>query len=94
MTPAKPRQRGSEMSEEKLSVRLEARAAEMDRRLGATDVQALLREAAQLVRRVEEAPVCEVAGVRPALPIYEVSPVNGLVMRSMCGQRVRLVREA
>jgi hypothetical protein len=40
-----------------LPERLEQRAEEMDRRLGATDVQALLREAANLIRRLASAPV-------------------------------------
>ena len=83
------------MSEEKLSVRLEARAAEMDRRLGATDVQALLREAAQLARRVEGAPATILATCHTDDGIELAAQVPADAPGTWCsGQRVRLVREA
>ena len=83
------------MSEEKLSVRLEARAAEMDRRLGAMDVQALLREAAQLARRVEEAPATDLATCHTDDGIELAAQVPADAPGTWCsGQRVRLVRES
>ena len=82
------------MSEEKLSVRLEARAVEMDRRLGATDVQALLREAAQLARRVEEAPATNLVTCHTDDGIELTAQVPADAPGTWCsGQRVRLVRE-
>lgn len=95
------------MSEEKLSVRLEAHAKVASSRAHWAEVNcedkdgfwktfaADLESAAQLARRVEEAQVCEVVSIRatPALPVYQVSPQDGVGRPGMCGKRVRLVRE-
>lgn len=105
MTPAKPRQRGSEM---KLSERLTIHAQDCalasrdnnDMVIGfhqMNDLAVALAEAAQLARRVEEAPSGEVwqhmvaAGQRTSSVILTREPEDGL---AIIGQRVRLVREA
>lgn len=75
------------MSEEKLSVRLEARA-DMIRGKGVTALGELLREAADLARRVEEAPVRGVLRDN-ANYLYVGAGTAGFIE----GQRVRLVRE-
>lgn len=107
MTPAKPRQRGSEMSEEKLSVRLEMHAKVASSRAHWADVNgeadkgfwnafaADIEAAAQLARRVEEAPVGEItAGYNGPCAAYGFTEADDVVMSAMVGQRVRLVREA
>jgi hypothetical protein len=95
------------MSEEMLSVRLEAYAKVASSRAHWAGVNgeadegfwnafaADLDAAAQLARRVEEARECEVVSIRatPALPVYQVSPQDGVGRPGMCGKRVRLVRE-
>lgn len=81
------------MSEEKLSVRLEARA-DMIRGKGVTALGELLREAADLARLVEEAPVGQAVGQSGPLPGYAAAIVLMEDPASIKGQRVRLVREA
>lgn len=81
--------------EEKLSVRLEARA-DMIRGKGVTALGELLREAADLARLVEEAPVGDIwqhayiDGQHTSRIRITRQPGDGL---EVIGQRVRLVRE-
>lgn len=84
------------MSEEKLSVRLEAAAHVRLGCVGTTDspLYKLLTEAAQLARRVEEAPVCEItAGYNGPCAAFGCSGADDKAMSAMVSQRVRLVRE-
>lgn len=94
------------MSEEKLSVRLEAHAKVASSRAHWAEVNgededgfwkafaADIESAAQLARRVEGAPVGEVtAGYDGPCAAYGFTEADDVVMSAMVGQRVRLVRE-
>ena len=73
---------------DKLSERLEAHA-DMIRGKGVTPLGELLREAAKLARRVEEAPMHSVSAMPGTNRGYGVIAVPG----DLVDQRVRLVRE-
>lgn len=94
------------MSEEKLSVRLEMHAKVASSRAHWAEVNgedndgfwkafaADLESAAQLARRVEEAPVGEVtAGYDGPCAAFGCSDADDKAMSAMVSQRVRLVRE-
>jgi len=94
------------MSEEKLSVRLEAEAMVLRKQTELirpnsikhrelTHTIALLTEAAQLARRVEEAPATNLATCHTDDGIELTAQVPADAPGTWCsGQRVRLVRES
>lgn len=103
MTPTKPRQRGSEM---KLSERLTIHAQDCalasrdnnDMVIGfhqMNDLAEALAEAAQLARRVEEAPKVEITECNQLLgtPDFDYGDMMAAVAGCSIGQRVRIVRE-
>lgn len=80
------------MSEEKLSVRLEAEADRI-RGKGVTPLGELLRDAADLARRVEEAPVVPVYFEKYTEGEFFADIEAGTIPCELAGQRVRLVME-
>lgn len=94
------------MSEEKLSVRLEMHAKVASSRAHWAEVNgedkdgfwktfaADLESAAQLARRVEEAPVGEItAGYNGPCAAYGCTEADDATMSGLVSQRVRLVRD-